>query len=122
MSGSSCGAWAFPARFALASQLMENQVATLRAKGVACDFLSSTRTVAETAALHHELDAGRLKLLYATPELIATTRFAAIYSRNRLLSASMGTRVHVRQRALGASRELHRRYSVQSGHVLHVLV
>ncbi|KAF6258225.1 P-loop containing nucleoside triphosphate hydrolase protein [Scenedesmus sp. NREL 46B-D3] len=72
--------------------LMQDQVAALQARGIAADFLSSSRSTAERTALLARLDAaapaaaaagwgaaagggGPLVLLYVTPELLATDSF-----------------------------------------------
>ncbi|KDP43717.1 hypothetical protein JCGZ_22344 [Jatropha curcas] len=53
--------------------LMENQVMALKEKGIAAEFLSST----QTSQIHEDLDSGKpsVRLLYVTPELIATAGF-----------------------------------------------
>ncbi|KAK9275124.1 hypothetical protein L1049_022383 [Liquidambar formosana] len=57
--------------------LMENQVMALKEKGIAAEFLSSTQTSHVRNKIHEELDTGKpsLRLLYVTPELIATSGF-----------------------------------------------
>ncbi|KAI3801229.1 hypothetical protein L1987_29333 [Smallanthus sonchifolius] len=57
--------------------LMENQVMALKGKGVAAEYLSSTQTSQVRNKIHEELESGNpgLRLLYVTPELIATTGF-----------------------------------------------
>ncbi|XP_034576781.1 ATP-dependent DNA helicase Q-like 3 [Setaria viridis] len=59
--------------------LMENQVASLKNKGIPAEFLSSTQTAHTKQAIHEDLDSGTpsLKLLYVTPELVATPGFMA---------------------------------------------
>jgi superfamily II DNA helicase RecQ len=68
--------------------LMQDQVAALQARGIAADYLASSRSSAERKALLARLDAaapsaaaagsaasggvGALALLYVTPELLAT--------------------------------------------------
>ncbi|GJW23572.1 ATP-dependent DNA helicase Q-like 3 isoform X1 [Tanacetum coccineum] len=70
--------------------LMENQVMALKEKGVAAEYLSSTQTSQVRNKIHEELDSGnpRLRLLYVTPELIATTGFMSklmkVHSRGLL--------------------------------------
>nr|GEV11094.1 ATP-dependent DNA helicase Q-like 3 isoform X1 [Tanacetum cinerariifolium] len=70
--------------------LMENQVMALKEKGVAAEYLSSTQTSQVRNKIHEELDSGnpRLRLLYVTPELIATAGFMSkltkIHSRGLL--------------------------------------
>ncbi|KAJ6996983.1 hypothetical protein NC653_013539 [Populus alba x Populus x berolinensis] len=57
--------------------LMENQVIALKEKGIAAEFLSSTQTSSVRNKIHEDLDSGKpsLRLLYVTPELIATPGF-----------------------------------------------
>ncbi|XP_023746068.1 ATP-dependent DNA helicase Q-like 3 isoform X2 [Lactuca sativa] len=57
--------------------LMENQVMALKEKGVAAEYLSSTQTSQVRNKIHEELESGNpsMRLLYVTPELIATTGF-----------------------------------------------
>ncbi|KAF8730201.1 hypothetical protein HU200_017176 [Digitaria exilis] len=59
--------------------LQENQVASLKKKGIAAEFLSSTQTSHTKQTIHEDLDSGKpsLKLLYVTPELVATPGFMA---------------------------------------------
>ncbi|KAF7086260.1 hypothetical protein CFC21_089572 [Triticum aestivum] len=59
--------------------LMENQVSSLKSKGIPAEFLSSTQTTANKNKIHEDLDSGNpsLKLLYVTPELVATSGFKA---------------------------------------------
>jgi len=59
--------------------LMENQVASLKNKGIPAEFLSSTQTSHTKQTIHEDLDSGKpsLKLLYVTPELVATPGFMA---------------------------------------------
>ncbi|XP_076955418.1 ATP-dependent DNA helicase Q-like 3 [Bidens hawaiensis] len=70
--------------------LMENQVMALKEKGVAAEYLSSTQTSQVRNKIYEELESGNpgLRLLYVTPELIATTGFMAkltkIHSRGLL--------------------------------------
>ncbi|KAK9055578.1 hypothetical protein SSX86_026662 [Deinandra increscens subsp. villosa] len=70
--------------------LMENQVMALKEKGVAAEYLSSTQTSQVRNKIHEELESGNpgLRLLYVTPELIATTGFMSkltkIHSRGLL--------------------------------------
>jgi bloom syndrome protein len=70
---------------------MQDQVAGLQARGIAADYLASTRTEAERRALLARLDAlagtgadgaapggaPSLSLLYVTPELLQTDAFRA---------------------------------------------
>nr|XP_043618637.1 ATP-dependent DNA helicase Q-like 3 [Erigeron canadensis] len=57
--------------------LMENQVTALKEKGVAAEYLSSTQTTQDRNKINGELESGKpaIRLLYVTPELIATTGF-----------------------------------------------
>ncbi|KAJ4714104.1 ATP-dependent DNA helicase [Melia azedarach] len=70
--------------------LMENQVLALKEKGIAAEFLSSTQTLQVKNKIHEDLDSGKpaLRLLYVTPELIATSGFMSklkkIHSRGLL--------------------------------------
>jgi hypothetical protein len=69
---------------------MQDQVASLQARGLAADYLASTRSESERAALLARLDAlgpgaaaaarggaAPLALLYVTPELLQTEAFRA---------------------------------------------
>ncbi|KAM7260883.1 hypothetical protein ACFE04_026358 [Oxalis oulophora] len=70
--------------------LMENQVMALKQKRIAAEFLSSTQTSNVKNKIHEDLDSGKpsIRLLYVTPELIATPGFMAkltkIHSRGLL--------------------------------------
>lgn len=57
--------------------LMENQVMALKEKGISAEYLSSTQTTQTKTKIHEDLDSGKpsLRLLYVTPELIATSGF-----------------------------------------------
>ncbi|XP_057768312.1 ATP-dependent DNA helicase Q-like 3 [Salvia miltiorrhiza] len=57
--------------------LMENQVMALKEKGIAVEYLSSTQTVKVKNKIYENLESGKpsLRLLYVTPELIATSGF-----------------------------------------------
>ncbi|XP_073034969.1 ATP-dependent DNA helicase Q-like 3 isoform X5 [Primulina eburnea] len=74
----------------LISALMENQVMVLKEKGIAAEYLSSTQTASAKNKVYEDLESGKpsLRLLYVTPELIATTGFMArltkIHSRGLL--------------------------------------
>ncbi|KAI7740364.1 hypothetical protein M8C21_009437 [Ambrosia artemisiifolia] len=65
-------------------------VMALKEKGVAAEYLSSTQTTQVRNKIHEELESGNpgLRLLYVTPELIATTGFMSkltkIHSRGLL--------------------------------------
>jgi len=52
--------------------LMQDQVANMRQKDVSAAFLCSTLTAAERAAVLSALQRNDLRLLYVTPELLAT--------------------------------------------------
>ncbi|CAN6563665.1 unnamed protein product [Malus baccata var. baccata] len=70
--------------------LMENQVMALKEKGISAEYLSSTQTTQTKTKIHEDLDSGKpsLRLLYVTPELIATsgfmTKLTKIHSRGLL--------------------------------------
>ncbi|RDY08433.1 ATP-dependent DNA helicase Q-like 3 [Mucuna pruriens] len=70
--------------------LVENQVMALKEKGIAAEFLSSTKTMDAKVKIHEDLDSGKpsIRLLYVTPELIATPGFmlklTKIYARGLL--------------------------------------
>ncbi|KAL2327287.1 hypothetical protein Fmac_020714 [Flemingia macrophylla] len=70
--------------------LMENQVMALKEKGIAAEFLSSTKTMDAKTKIHEDLDSGKpsTRLLYVTPELIATPGFMSkltkVYARGLL--------------------------------------
>lgn len=70
--------------------LMENQVSALKEKGVSAEFLSSTQTTQTKNKIYEDLESGKpsLRLLYVTPELIATAGFMSklmkIHSRGLL--------------------------------------
>ncbi|KAF3439702.1 hypothetical protein FNV43_RR17980 [Rhamnella rubrinervis] len=57
--------------------LMENQVVALKEKGIAAEYLSSTQTSNVRNKIHEDIGSGKpsLRLLYVTPELIATSGF-----------------------------------------------
>ncbi|PON54304.1 DNA helicase, ATP-dependent [Trema orientale] len=63
--------------------LVENQVAALKEKGIAAEYLSSTQTSTIKNKIHEDIDSGRpsLRLLYVTPELIATSGFMSKLSK-----------------------------------------
>ncbi|CAL9228370.1 unnamed protein product [Arabidopsis halleri] len=56
---------------------MENQVMALKEKGIAAEYLSSTQATHVKNKIHEDLDSGKpsVRLLYVTPELIATKGF-----------------------------------------------
>ncbi|VYS65011.1 unnamed protein product [Arabidopsis thaliana] len=55
----------------------ENQVMALKEKGIAAEYLSSTQATHVKNKIHEDLDSGKpsVRLLYVTPELIATKGF-----------------------------------------------
>ncbi|XP_015581828.1 ATP-dependent DNA helicase Q-like 3 isoform X2 [Ricinus communis] len=63
--------------------LMENQVMALKEKEIAAEFLSSTQTSQLKTKIHEDLDSGKpsIRLLYVTPELIATPGFMSKLTR-----------------------------------------
>ncbi|XP_021750141.1 ATP-dependent DNA helicase Q-like 3 isoform X1 [Chenopodium quinoa] len=63
--------------------LMENQVKALKEKGIGAEFLSSTQRSAVRERIYEDLSSGKpsLKLLYVTPELIATSGFSVKLSK-----------------------------------------
>ncbi|KAK1301890.1 ATP-dependent DNA helicase Q-like 3 [Acorus calamus] len=62
---------------AVLAALMENQVAALKEKRIPAEFLSSSQTSHVKEKIHEDLDSGKpsIRLLYVTPELIATAGF-----------------------------------------------
>ncbi|XP_010261815.1 PREDICTED: ATP-dependent DNA helicase Q-like 3 isoform X2 [Nelumbo nucifera] len=70
--------------------LMENQVMALKEKGIHAEYLSSTQVSHTREKIYEDLDSGKpsLRLLYATPELIATAGFMSklrkLYARGLL--------------------------------------
>ncbi|KAG0467536.1 hypothetical protein HPP92_019116 [Vanilla planifolia] len=70
--------------------LMENQVTALKAKGICAEFLSSMQMSHTKEKIHEDLTSGKpsIKLLYVTPELLATVGFTAkllkLYNRGML--------------------------------------
>ncbi|XP_028767361.1 ATP-dependent DNA helicase Q-like 3 isoform X2 [Neltuma alba] len=69
---------------------MENQVMSLKEKGIAAEFLSSTQTADAKNKIYEDLDSAKpsIRLLYVTPELIATLGFMSklkkIYAKGLL--------------------------------------
>ncbi|CAG7898745.1 unnamed protein product [Brassica rapa] len=57
--------------------MKENQVMALKEKGIAAEYLSSTQATHVRNKIHEDLDSGKpsVRLLYVTPELIATKGF-----------------------------------------------
>lgn len=70
--------------------LMENQVSILKSQGIPAEYLSSTQKVATKEKIYDDIDSGKpiLRLLYVTPELIATngfmTKLKKVHSRGLL--------------------------------------
>lgn len=70
--------------------LMENQVSALKAQKIAAEHLSSSQGAKVKAKIYEQLESGRpsLRLLYVTPELIATpgfiTRIKKLHGRGLL--------------------------------------
>ncbi|XP_057819589.2 ATP-dependent DNA helicase Q-like 3 [Cryptomeria japonica] len=70
--------------------LMENQVSFLKSKGIPAEYLSSTQKVATKEKIYEDIDSGKpmVRLLYVTPELIATngfmTKLKKLHSRGLL--------------------------------------
>ncbi|KAH9305477.1 hypothetical protein KI387_009881, partial [Taxus chinensis] len=70
--------------------LMENQVSFLKSQGIPAEYLSSTQKVAAKEKIYEEIDSGKpmVRLLYVTPELIATngfmTKLKKLHSRDLL--------------------------------------
>lgn len=58
--------------------LMQNQVEGLKARGIPCDFLSSTRSDTERHAILQDLQSAKptQDIVYATPELATSSRQA----------------------------------------------
>ena len=66
--------------------LMQDQVAALRASGVAAAFLNSTQGWAEQSQIEQQATSGKLKLLYVSPEKLQTPAFTSLL---RQLSVSL---------------------------------
>eukprot|EP01018_Ginkgo_biloba_P028044 Gb_28477 [translate_table: standard] len=70
--------------------LKENQVSALKLQGIPAEYLSSTQRVASKEKIYEDIDSGKpvLRLLYVTPELIATngfmTKLKKLHSRGLL--------------------------------------
>lgn len=70
--------------------LMENQVNILKKKKINAEFLSSTQTASTKEKIREDLNSGKpsVKLLYVTPELVATKGFSStlmkLYDRGLL--------------------------------------
>ena len=58
--------------------LMQDQVAALKASGVAAAFLNSTQAWHEQLQIEQQAVSGRLKLLYVSPEKLQTPAFTAL--------------------------------------------
>lgn len=61
--------------------LMDDQVASLKANGIAADTINSTKSRDEKVAIWHRLTAGELKLLYLSPEQLLNGRLLAALSK-----------------------------------------
>jgi ATP-dependent DNA helicase RecQ len=57
--------------------LMRDQTSALQANGVAADLLNSTQTAAEAEAVLQKISAGKVKLLYVSPEKLFSGSIAA---------------------------------------------
>ena len=55
--------------------LMKDQVESLRSNGIPCAFYNSTLTSSEQREIEEDLDQGRIKLLYVSPEKLMTRDF-----------------------------------------------
>jgi ATP-dependent DNA helicase RecQ len=68
--------------------LMHDQVGALHEAGVAAEFLNSSQSFEEAAAIEQRLLRGEITLLYAAPERITSPRFLALmdslYARGKL--------------------------------------
>ncbi len=68
--------------------LMHDQVGALHEAGVAAEFLNSSQSFEEAAAIEQRLLRGEITLLYAAPERVTSPRFLALmdslYSRGKL--------------------------------------
>ncbi|MFM2084897.1 MAG: hypothetical protein RLY95_1715, partial [Pseudomonadota bacterium] len=68
--------------------LMHDQVGALHEAGVAAEFLNSSQSFEEAAAIEQRLLRGEITLLYAAPERVTSPRFLALmdslYSRRKL--------------------------------------
>ena len=63
--------------------LMKDQVDGLRQQGVHAAYLNSSQSRDERAAVHRELGAGRITLLYVAPERLTTPGFTDVLMRAR---------------------------------------
>jgi len=61
--------------------LMEDQVGALKRREVAAEYLNSSLTPAQTRRIGEDLVAGKVKLLYVTPERLAMPGFNKLLSR-----------------------------------------
>jgi ATP-dependent DNA helicase RecQ len=63
--------------------LMKDQVDGLRQQGVAAAYLNSSQSRDERAAIHRQLSAGRIVLLYVAPERLMAAGFTEALARSR---------------------------------------
>jgi ATP-dependent DNA helicase RecQ len=61
--------------------LMDDQVASLRANGIAADTINSTKNRNEKIAIWHRLTSGDLKMLYLSPEQLLNGRLLSALTR-----------------------------------------
>ncbi|HYV96821.1 MAG TPA: RecQ family ATP-dependent DNA helicase [Gemmatimonadaceae bacterium] len=64
--------------------LMQDQVAALERRGVACALLNSTLPAAEQRRVEARVRAGEIKLLYVSPERLATERCKTLLANSRV--------------------------------------
>ncbi len=64
--------------------LMDDQVASLKANGVAAETINSTKSRDEKIAIWQRLTAGELKLLYLSPEQLLNGRLLAALTRQEV--------------------------------------
>jgi len=64
--------------------LMKDQVDTLSAQGVRVETLNSTQTYDERLRVEKDIAAGKIRILYVSPERVVTPAFVATLSRCRV--------------------------------------
>lgn len=64
--------------------LMADQVQALKAKGIQAEFANSTLTPGETLMIYDRCAAGKVKLLYCSPEKLASLKFVNTLCRNKI--------------------------------------